>query len=93
MGTLSLADGTVAVFMKDVAVINTPTQRAYMYATQESGLIICKPWKLRCEPPKWIAKKGAKILYCYSSFEANFLYKAKYEISEVSHIERLDENV
>tara|TARA_Y100000114_G_C11565038_1_gene233610 strand:- start:112 stop:384 length:273 start_codon:yes stop_codon:yes gene_type:complete len=90
MGTLSLADGTVAVFMKDVAVINAPTQRAYMYATQESGLVVCEPWPLLCEPPKWIAKKGKKVLYCYSSFDANFLLKAKYEISEISHVERLD---
>ena len=76
--------------MKDVAVINAPTQRAYMYATQESGLVVCEPWPLLCEPPKWIAKKGKKVLYCYSSFDANFLLKAKYEISEISHVERLD---
>lgn len=69
---------------------HTTLRRAFMYAKQESGLILCEPWPLRCEPPKWIAKKGAKVLYCYSSFDANFLYKAKYEISEISHIELLE---
>ena len=71
-------------------MINAPTQRAFMYATQASGLIICEPWPLRCESPKWIAKKGKEVLYCYSSFDANFLYKAKYEISEISHVELLE---